>query len=142
MLDADRDWVSDRWEERLGENTLLENLRLQAPAANPVRFLMHDLLRVLAGELPTGCTAPTEEEIRQLTTFNVWQIGLAHGTEAFLTGEVVVREWIRGHLPLGDEEQLQMFEIINRAFQRLYRFHTLHYCDACRSSLTRHPVRS
>ena len=138
LLRKNDETISQIWTQRLGDNASLEGIRLAHAGANPTRPLLHDLVRILEDNMPTTQTAPSIGELRQLAPWCLWQVGLSHGTEVFLTGEVVVREWACAHIPATDANLLELFDLINQAFHRLYRFHSLHYCENCRTSLT-HP---
>ena len=135
LLEKDCDAVSRAWAERLVGNTALEQIKVKNADAFPTWLLVHDLWRLLQGLSPAIRTAPNVAEMQQLGHSSRWKIGLCDSLEAFLTGEVVVRQWACQHLEVSESELPLLFETINRAFHRLYRFHALRYCENCRASL-------
>ncbi len=132
LLQKDEDGICEAWSARLAENAILAGVKMTDGAASPVRVLVRDVVRVLEGKLPA---AKTPSGTPRAGPLDGWQIGLCQGIEAILTGEVVVRGWVRAYLDATDSECLELYEQISRAFHQLIRYYAVRYCKSCRAGL-------
>ncbi len=123
------------WERRLGANSVIVSMGRSDPFIQPTRLLLHDVVRVLEGEMPSAAPVPTLPELKHAAFFGLWRIQLCHGIEVFLAGEQVIREWAIERLAADGATKVEIFDKLNRVFHRLFRAYAHNYCDACRETL-------
>lgn len=136
LLRDQEDAIGYAWTKRLADAAQLASRKLAAGPVSPVRQLIRDLIDALEGKLTDLEPESIQEARQRLGPVLEWRINLCQAVEVLLTGEVVVRFWVRAHLDADETEQLELFEEINRAFHQLLRLYTLRYCDHCHARLT------
>ncbi|NQU12315.1 hypothetical protein HQ590_16080 [bacterium] len=136
LLREQEDAICYAWTQRLADAAQLASRKLAAGPVSPVHQLVRDLVDALEGRLTDLEPESIEAARQRLGPVLEWRINLCQAVEVLLTGEVVVRFWVRAHLDVDATEQLELFEEINRAFHELLRLYTLRYCDHCHARLT------
>jgi len=135
LLQRDEIPICSGWLRRLNENAVLTGINLKESATEPLRLLLHDLVRVIEGKLPAAEAPPAVDCARRFGALAESQLTLCQNIEVLLVGQGVVVRWAHAHLGAPPEESFDVFEQLRRAFHQLERYYALRYCGSCVRSM-------
>ena len=131
LLEDQQKAIARAWHERLAEPAELAAHKLEPGRRQPVESLLGEVIQLLRGESLDLAQPRVNLLYEELGPLAEWRINLCQGIEVLLTGEVVVRGWVRCYLDADDSEMVELVEEINRVFHQLIRVYSLQYCDQC-----------